>query len=768
MANDGYEVYFAEKLWELIPGIHRDRDGREEGAGTLRALVEIYAREAAKIRRSQDHLWDDAFIELSDDWAIAYIGELVDTRMLSALNNRGNRISVAKKIHYQRRSGTRPVLEELVSDITGYEGIVTEGFRRLARAWHRLDPVNAYTTDDDRGPGAGGLVDLRSPRLLDLAGGPFDTFSHMPDIRRPGAIPMPGSVQRTLAPLDVLEGADATAGIRKIGFHFYRLNAFFVEGVNPAAGFGTTGFHFDPSGRDIALFQVSTRLAGGSQGLRGTGFPDWRAAQNWEVPAPMLCRVLGHAQYVISEMALAALESVPGMNAARLDQLRRLRGQRLTGEDKLQLVVSRLPDAAFFTQTATLTRIRAAALSANCGKAVLLNAPVSSAQANGSVSVEEAAGNPIPQERVTAAGLAAWSVSAQGRRVAIDPENGRLRFIGAAPANPPTVSYAYGTPGPVGAGPHARPEAVARDVDSTIQGGGSITAADLPSQGVVSIGDSATYDVTPGQTAVRDLVVQAAEGTRPYLARDANWTFLSATDNAQLVLDGLWIGGAPSFSIRLRGSYARVRVANSTIDPGGAQSRLPGSPQIPNVRLVISGEVDRLEIDHSICGEISTFGSGQVNRLVIRDSIIASAGIQAAIDLDAGEVIMERVSVLGNTIVHRLYATETLLQGVAQVRDNQAGCFRFGAYEPPSRLPKPYQSHVLDPGTPVFTSRRFGDPGYCQINIAAPDFLQTGAEHGSQIGAYSSLNEPIRIEGLRQKASEYMPFGLVPFFIAET
>ncbi|WP_136656737.1 hypothetical protein [Nitratireductor sp. XY-223] len=759
MANDAYEVYFAEKLWELIPGVYRDLDGREEGAGTLRALVEIAAREAAKIRRSQDHLWDDAFIELCDDWAIPYIGDLVATRMLSGLNPRGNRISVAKKVHYQRRSGTRPVLEELITDIAGYEGIVTEGFRRLARAWHRLDPPGAVAAGPIGPTPPGGLADLRSPRLTDLGGGPFDTFAYHPDIRRPGGRPMPGRPYATRAPLAVLEGGLPTVGIRKVGFHLYRLQAYLVRDVHARLAQGTTAFRFDPSGRDIPLFQVSSRLSGGNQGLTGTGFPDWREAESWEVPGPMICRVLGHADYVISEAALAQLDGSPGMNAGRLDQLRRLRGQRLAGEAKLRLALSRLPDAAFFTQTAVTRRIRAASLAADCGKAVLVG---------GSVSVTDSATGPLARERVGAAALPQWTVTAAGRRVVIDPERGRFRLIGAAPTISPVTTYAYGAPGPVGAGPYPRPEAAARDPDSAVPAGNVITAADIPTAGIVEISDSGTYDVQPNQTSVRDLVIQAAEGERPYLTRAANWTFVSAVDNAELVLDGLWIGGDSTFSVRLRGSFARVRIANCTIDPGGAQAYEAGSPDLPNIHLVVSGEVDRLEIDHSITGEISTFGSGQINRLVIRDSLVEADGASPAIALPSGEVVMERVSVVGDLEVHRLYATETLIDGTGHVRDNQTGCFRFGAYGEPSRLPKRYQSHAIADGTTVFTSRRFGDPGYGQISLAAPQFLRSGAEHGSEIGAFSSLNEPVRLEGLRQKAAEYMPFGLLPFFIAET
>ena len=94
----------------------------------LRALVEILATQAATLRRSDDRLWDDVFIDLCDDWAVPYLGDLVGTRLVSALDTRGRRVDVAKTIYYRRRKGTPRVLEELIGDITGWDGTVIESF----------------------------------------------------------------------------------------------------------------------------------------------------------------------------------------------------------------------------------------------------------------------------------------------------------------------------------------------------------------------------------------------------------------------------------------------------------------------------------------------------------------------------------------------------------------------------------------------------------------------------------------------------------------
>lgn len=757
MANDAFEAFYAEKLWELLPAIHRDEDGRGENPGALRALVEIVAAEAARLRRSTDRVWEDAFIETCDEWAIPYIGDLLATRLVSALNPRGRRVDVAKTIYYRRRKGTPFVLEELIVDIAGWEGIVVEGFRRLARAAHRLDASPA-ALGRFTGTPAGGTADLRRPRAAEVANGPFDEFAHLPDVRRPRGEPMPGA---GLGRIDLAPAPRAgdlpTAGIAKVGFHLYRLGSHAVTGVDPAPGEGDTGFRFDPSGRDVPLFMRSARVRGTAE-TPVPGFEDWHAAAEWELPAPMRCRVLGHAVYVPGDRAIAALADVPGMSEDRQDQLRRLRGVRLVGEAELRRALGTLPDGAFFTGTVPLRAIRRELLVPDCGKAALIPA-----------SVEVATGgDAVPRERLAAGRLLGWSTTAPDRIAVIDPELGRLRFADA-PAAPPRVSYHYGTPGRYAAGTYARPEAAERVPTRTVSGGGTMTAGDFPAEGVVSVLDSRTYVVRPSRIEPEDLVVQAADGERPYLRRRGRFTIAAAGDESTIRFDGIWLGAEQArVEVRIDGGFRLVALAHSTFDPGGRRSDLDGADTLPEIELVITGSVDRLEIARSIVGRIRTAGGGRIGRLAIRDSVVDAGDGGTAIVQTSGETVLERVTVLGDMRLHRLYATETLVAGMAEVTDTQSGCFRFGAAHRDSRLPHPYRSVALDDLRPLFVSRRFGNPAYATLAPAAPAQVRTGAESGSEMGAFSGLNGPIRMESLRAKVAEYMPFGLVPFFIAET
>ena len=139
---DHYDVYYADKFWALLPAVYRAEDTTQSGVkGPLRELVDRVGVTAAALRRSVDRLWEDQSIETCDDWVIPYIAELVDTRLILGLDARGQRLDVANTIDYRRRKGTLGVLEQIASDISGWDAKAVEFFRRLARSRHGLDPA---------------------------------------------------------------------------------------------------------------------------------------------------------------------------------------------------------------------------------------------------------------------------------------------------------------------------------------------------------------------------------------------------------------------------------------------------------------------------------------------------------------------------------------------------------------------------------------------------------------------------------------------------
>jgi hypothetical protein len=238
----------------------------------------------------------------------------------------------------------------------------------------------------------------------------------------------------------------------------------------------------------------------------------------------------------------------------------------------------------------------------------------------------------------------------------------------------------------------------------------------------------------------------------------ADWV-LDATPNedAALVLDGLWVGGGSS--VRLAGDYETVTVVRSTLDPGGVDA---DGAAIAPTELVVTGQVEELRLEQAILGPVRARGGGVVERLVAHDAVVGS------IDLPRAEAELSGVTALGPIQVLRLQASDTLATGAVEVTDTQAGCFRFSAAPAAARLPRRYRSHFVDAARPLFASRRFGDPSYARLGEGAPSELRSGAEDGSEIGAFSSLRDPIRMDGLRAKVDEFLPFGSIPFFVPET
>ncbi|MGA9772091.1 MAG: hypothetical protein WBV94_23870 [Blastocatellia bacterium] len=739
--DDKFRTYFAEKVWEMIPAFYRDEDGLAENPGVLRATVEILAEHAANLRRSNDRLWDDMFIDLSDSWAIPYIAELVATRLVSSLNVRGRRVDVAKTIYYRRRKGTVRILEELISDIAGWEGVVVEEFRRLARSFHGLDPKPTPLAGRFTGTPPGGWADLRRPRGAELADGPFDEYSHSADLRK----------QR---------GAAGRHNIPKIAFHIYRIPALALKGVVPMQGPNNKAFTFDPSGRDIPLFMRRTR---------GENFDwdEWRSAKEWESPAPMRCRVLGHAEYRITESLVLRLITDHNINVATQTALRKLR-------DHLFLNESVFRDALPAGLAApVLQSIMQQALIQDCGKSVLLSSYVSPGSMQPkSIHVETTPGAEVTAEKITSGNLENWTGAATGKRLIIDPERGRMLFLGVAPAATLRADYYYGFSAEIGAGAYDRGDFIRPRTVPVLINGSAIAAGNIDSgtglvSGVTEIGDSSTFGPAANKSGIKNTVIQAKNFERPYIRLTATWVLDSGINTESLLtLEGLWIGGAGNFSLILRGDYEHVTIQHTTLDPGGVDAS--GNPISP-LPLVIEGNVEQLVIDHSITGPIRIQGSGVVKKLVVRDSIIQSlAPAVPAIEIPEADVDMFRVTVFGAVVVDHLNASEALITGLATVTDTQNGCFRFSAAEEGSRVPHPYQSPFIKDSGHFFTSRAFGQPGYAQLSLTAPEGLLTGAENGSETGAFSSLITPIRLEGLSAKVGEFMPFGLIPVFIFET
>jgi hypothetical protein len=142
-------------------------------------------------------------------------------------------------------------------------------------------------------------------------------------------------------------------------------------------------------------------------------------------------------------------------------------------------------------------------------------------------------------------------------------------------------------------------------------------------------------------------------------------------------------------------------------------------------------------------------------------------------------VRLSGVTVFGDIEADVLEASDSIVTGQLVVADTQESCFRFSAASsgPPAtaelpqreRLPRLFQATIVEGGieAAVFTSQRFGDPGYAQIAELVPDFIATGAENGSELGAFSFLLAPVRLASVLAKVDEFKPIGVIAQYIVE-
>jgi hypothetical protein len=706
-AEDKFEKYFTEKLWEMIPAIYRQQDGDPEnpGAGVLRALVMTLAEQAAILRRSQDRLWDDQFIELCCDWAVPYIADLLGTRLVSAQNKRGRRIDVAKTIYYRRRKGTLRVLEELISDITGWEGTIIENFKRLGRCRHGLDPFPAGWSGPFTGSMPGGWADLRKQTGSELAYGPFEEYYHYADFRRHN-------------------GIDGHYNIPKLAVHLFRIISYRIEGVTPCIIKGMENqLTFDPSGRSIPLFIRRNRPP---------DWDEWHPAKEWELPVPLRCRLLA--------LSINTKSSPAVLNASVITD---------TVMDKYSVAVY---------------------------------------QGTGFADRNDIASGNLSDFNV---------VFPNGKTMIIDPERGRLYIRDTENAKKSLPTYHYGFSGPIGAGTYDRSYLNESKPNGKINN--EFASSEFRNDGISQVNKSLCYYPVENKMYVEHVNLRAKKLQRPYIclnhdAWNKDWIFANNNSNiidAGLIFEGIWLGnglktiagGSNSPNIVIQGTFKCLIIKNCTIDPGGSTNctfisdsevngkNNPVIAQIPPVHLVIEAKIDTLVIDSCITGPIYTNGDREIEKVIIRDSIIQSIDNDLpAIKLSGGKVEMERSTVFGSMKVHRLYASDSIITGTVDVFDTQNSCFRFSsATKEGSSLPRPYESH-LHPGNPNhwFTSIRFGHPCFAQLTESAPMEITRGSETGSEMGAFCSLMNPIKLDSLKTKTDEYMPFGLIPIYINQT
>jgi len=741
-----------EKLYNLLPAYVREQDADQ--GGPLKGLLALIEAQSDLLEGDIHQLLNDAFIETCEPWVIPYIGDLLATTPLfdesrvrdgntaqvlfddltgPSLAPRiglGARADVAKTIYYRRRKGTLPMLEELARDVTGWAAHAVEFFQILGwTQWLRnhLRPQACRTAD------------IRSVERMGRISGPFDEAAHTIDVR----------------PINQFDGWHS---IKNIGFFLWRLRSYRMNAVEARRLGAAPDFRyfFSPLGQSAPLF-TRQRREGDEAGLAG----------ELHVPGP-------------------------------------IRAARLFEDLRARLALPAVPDfSEFYGLFAPF--------------AGMLLAPAPSLM----VVVDN---QPIPLARVRCRNLSNWG-QPQANQIGIDVERGRLALGPAlVPANSVEVYYHYGFSADLGGGPYARRAWLERprlaSLILVVDGSGAAgtfntvnaALADWVAQGrpdcIIRIGDNRSYrEVIAIEPADNSFItIEAADGQRPHLLLNGPLLITGAHATATITLSGLLIEGR----VLIEGSLGRLRLLHSTLVPGvsiaEADPPAPPPPAQPSIRAEaldaagdpINTEL-RIEIAFSIVGPIRL--PEQAEALVALDSIIDGVGTPAVAGLAAGErgpaTRLERVTVRGETRLREIVlATEVVFDGPVTVERQQIGCVRFSYVPDGSITPRRYrcqpdleirrvveaaQAAAAMPLTqaqidalrltvtrrlrPEYSSEDYGQPAYLQLHVNGPKEIATGAEDGSEQGAFCHLKQAQREANLRLRLEEYLPFGLEPGLI---
>ncbi len=176
----------ADRLYQLLPVVYRLRDA--DRGYPLRALVQVFAEQAAVLDSDISQLYENWFIETCQEWVVPYLGDLIgyvpaaqsgEPAGVGSLRSQErerlliSRREVANTIRYRRRKGTLAVLEDLGMAVAEWPGRAVEFYRLLGY----MQNINYLHPDRGR------TVDVRDGDALEDLNGPFEELAHNVDVR---------------------------------------------------------------------------------------------------------------------------------------------------------------------------------------------------------------------------------------------------------------------------------------------------------------------------------------------------------------------------------------------------------------------------------------------------------------------------------------------------------------------------------------------------------------------------------------------------------
>jgi len=751
-----------ERLYQLLPAFLRNRD-IDQGE-PLRALLAVIEGELERVETDVSVLYDNWFIETCDEWVVPYIGDLLGVRPIRAVESAGvsARAYVANTIAYRRRKGTAVVLEQLARDTTGWPARAVEFFMRLATTQH----MNHVRRAPPATPG------VRNAATAELADGPFDAFAHTLEVRNA-----------------------ATRGgrfnIPNIGIYLWRLRSYAVgagDPGEPSPDFASARdcgnwWSIHPVGCDSPLFNVPR-----------TETTITHLAEEQNVPGELRCLAL-NAELERLRQGIAS----PGpVFLTEEDPVLRV-FVRVAGEPQPIMVrrediyLCELPDSVELASPVP----RALALDPARGRLAFpaaLDVAEVWVQSSYGFSGDLGGG---PYDRSAAVRAASESVAID---IAPEREDGGFFDAGVWQAG---VSHLLPDNGSGTLFGSLREALDAWSLQPPGRSGVIVlmdSLSDRDSAGgatqplKIEIGERSKLLIVAGEWPLEPIPGAPpgsvrrvpghfdAHAVRAHFIGDIVVRGTAAADSADAgacFINGLLVEGA---LVVASGNLAQLGLAHCSVIPGrGSLTVASGG----NERLGLS-------IDRSICAAINV--PDPIRALEITDSIVGDDASSPDYSVDAPQtpLALLRSSFFGRLTALSLTASDCIFAGLVEALRRQAGCVRFSYVPPGSRVPRRYRCQpdletaariealrrAAVPNVPtkaaeaairaevdalirpLFVSRRYGDPGFGQLERRCAEEIGTGAESGAEMGAFEFLKQPQREANLRDALAEYLRFGL--------
>jgi hypothetical protein len=302
-------------------------------------------------------------------------------------------------------------------------------------------------------------------------------------------------------------------------------------------------------------------------------------------------------------------------------------------------------------------------------------------------------------------------------------------------------------------------------------------ALDVPAGAALAV-VAADWPVRTGPDGVPSRAVgdYVPTGLRPHLQGNVEAHGVPGAVPGELTIDGLLVEGHLTV---LAGQLGALRLGHVTLAPATAAAPDRGRVAVaPSADPATQNTALAVTIQSAIVGFVDL--ADAVPALNVTDSIVASGADGSAggpaVVADGADVVIDTSTVFGDVHVRRLDASNSLFTGLVTAVRRQAGCVRFCYVRDDSPTGRRYRCQPdlaldadKDPAhaasirlrvRPTFTTDNFGLPGYAQLALGCAAEVRTGADDGSEMGAFHGLMAPQRESNLRSSLDEYLRFGL--------